>query len=154
MPQAEEGNRVSVNYICRLEDGTIFDDTTGRPLVFIIGENTVPLFLEKAVMGMEPGEVKRLRVPAAEVEDFPFQQEPAPQGEVFPAGTTSGDEEEFDIGVAEEAEPKRELDPEPVRTEMEPTEGEWREPPVREDLLFEIELMEIDDGGVRLGFDE
>ena len=59
MAQAREGDTVRVHYTGRLEDGTVFDSSENRdPLEFTIGDGEVIPGFERAVAGMEPGEVK------------------------------------------------------------------------------------------------
>ncbi|NJO39126.1 MAG: peptidylprolyl isomerase [Cyanobacteria bacterium CRU_2_1] len=67
MTQAKQGDTVTVHYIGKLEDGTIFDSSDGRePLQFDIGSgNLIPGF-EQAVVGMSPGESKTTKIPADE----------------------------------------------------------------------------------------
>ena len=59
MRTAKNGDRVVVQYIGKLEDGTIFDTTVGQdPFEFTIGENEVIPGFEEAIIGMEEGERK------------------------------------------------------------------------------------------------
>ena len=53
MAQVEEGDRVKISYICRLEDGTIYDFSERDSLEFIVGEGNLPPELEKGAP--EPG---------------------------------------------------------------------------------------------------
>ena len=86
--RAEEGKRVTIRFICRLEDGTVYDVSDRDTLEFIIGQgNTLPT-LEKGVIGMQPGDHRAIVVPAAEAEEFPFDQEEAPTEAHFPAGVS------------------------------------------------------------------
>ena len=63
MPKAQEGDMVSVLYQGTLEDGSVFDSTAeDEPLVFVLGEDTVLPGFERAVLGMEVGEQKTVRV--------------------------------------------------------------------------------------------
>lgn len=67
MAQAKTGNIVKVHYTGKLEDGTIFDSSSGRdPLEFQIGEGQIISGFEQAVMGMEPGESKTIVVTSDE----------------------------------------------------------------------------------------
>ena len=59
MAQAREGDTVRVHYTGRLEDGTVFDTSENQePLEFTLGDGEVIPGFERAVAGMEPGEVK------------------------------------------------------------------------------------------------
>ena len=99
--EAEEGKRVSINFICKLEDGTISDIALRDPLEFVIGQgNTLPS-LEKGVLGMKAGDCRTIRVPAAEVEEFPFNEDEAPTEAYFPAGAERIPEFRYDFGPSE-----------------------------------------------------
>ncbi len=59
MAQAKVGDKVSVHYTGKLDDGTVFDSSDGRePLEFEIGTSSVIPGFEHAVVGMEPGRVE------------------------------------------------------------------------------------------------
>jgi peptidylprolyl isomerase len=63
LAQAKNGDKVKVNYTGKLDDGTVFDTTSGRsPLEFTIGEGQLIPDFEQAVIGMEPGESKSIQV--------------------------------------------------------------------------------------------
>jgi peptidylprolyl isomerase len=61
------GDRVTVDYTGTLGDGTIFDSSIGKePLTFVIGDGSVISGFDKAVMGMEVGDIKTFTIPPAE----------------------------------------------------------------------------------------
>lgn len=65
MAQAKIGDIVKVHFICKLEDGTLFDSSIEKePLTFTIGEGQVMQGLEQAVIGMVQGESKTVKIPA------------------------------------------------------------------------------------------
>jgi len=65
MAQAKSGDTVKVHYTGRLDDGTVFDSSTGRdPLQFTIGASQVIAGFEKAATGMSLGESKTATFPA------------------------------------------------------------------------------------------
>lgn len=68
MIRAKEGDTVAIHYIGTLDNGRIFGNTEaeGEPLRFTIGAGEVFPALERAVLGMAPGEVKNLIIPADE----------------------------------------------------------------------------------------
>lgn len=67
MAQAKEGDTVRVHYTGKLEDGTVFDSSTGRePLQFTLGSGDVIAGFEKAVLGMSPGDSTTERIPATD----------------------------------------------------------------------------------------
>jgi peptidylprolyl isomerase len=54
---ASAGDKVSVHYTGRLDDGTVFDSSQGRdPLEFTLGTQSVITGFELAVLGLEVGE--------------------------------------------------------------------------------------------------
>lgn len=76
--QAKQGDTVKVNYVARLDDGTIVDtseecgcddcdceEETG-PLSLTLGEEEIVPGLEQAIIGMQPGEKKTVRLTADE----------------------------------------------------------------------------------------
>ncbi len=67
MAQAKLGDIVKVHYTGKLEDGTVFDTSADRdPLQFKIGEGQIIPGFEQAVVGMNPGESKTIKVPRDE----------------------------------------------------------------------------------------
>ena len=64
MIRAEKMDTVKVHYTGRLEDGTVFDQSTeDRPLQFILGREEVIAGFDEAVEGMYQGESKNVTVP-------------------------------------------------------------------------------------------
>ncbi|MBN2847255.1 MAG: peptidylprolyl isomerase [Coriobacteriia bacterium] len=64
---ARMGDTVAVDYEGRLEDGTVFDSSAGRaPLLFTLGAGHVLPMFEAAVVGLEPGEMVTVTIPAEE----------------------------------------------------------------------------------------
>ena len=67
MTQAKQGDTVHVHYMGMLENGTIFDSSSGRePLQFVIGEGTLIPGFEQAAIGLTPGEKKTIKIPLNE----------------------------------------------------------------------------------------
>jgi peptidylprolyl isomerase len=65
MAQAKRGDTVKVHYVGTFEDGTVFDTSRERePLPFTIGQGEVIPGFEEAVIGMNPGESKKIVIPA------------------------------------------------------------------------------------------
>ena len=65
MAQAKHGDTVKVHYTGKLEDSTVFDSSTKRdPLQFKIGDSQIIPGFEQAVVGMNPGESKTIKLPA------------------------------------------------------------------------------------------
>ena len=67
MAQAKTGDTVRVHYTGRFNETEIFDTSEGRePLEFTIGEGNVIPGVEKAVIGMSPGEKKTANIACAD----------------------------------------------------------------------------------------
>lgn len=61
--QVKAGNHVSVNYVGRLKDGTIFDSSEGRdPLEFDVGAGQMIKGFDDGVVGMKVGEKKTIEI--------------------------------------------------------------------------------------------
>lgn len=64
MAQAKKGDKVQVNYKGYLEDGTIFDSSEGKPpLDVTLGSGMVIPGFDAALVGMEAGEKKTVKIP-------------------------------------------------------------------------------------------
>jgi peptidylprolyl isomerase len=58
-----DGDQVRVNYIGRFADGSIFDSSEGHdPLEFTVGAGEVIVGFDKAVIGLKPGESRKVVV--------------------------------------------------------------------------------------------
>ncbi|TLM69331.1 MAG: peptidylprolyl isomerase [Deltaproteobacteria bacterium] len=113
MSKAQEGDLVRVAYQGTLEDGSVFDSSDeDEPLAFVLGEDTVLPGFEKAVLGMEIGEQKTVRIPPEEgfgihqerlVDEFSL--EALPQGLQLKVGTqlevTAEDGSRFQVVVTD-----------------------------------------------------
>lgn len=63
MTQAKSGDKVSVHYTGKLDDGSIFDSSVGEePLVFTLGEGELIEGFEEAVFSMSVGEKKSVTI--------------------------------------------------------------------------------------------
>jgi peptidylprolyl isomerase len=64
MPQSvKKGDTVRVHYTGRVKDGQVFDSSMKRePLEFEIGSGSIITGVDKAVIGMKPGEKKEVTV--------------------------------------------------------------------------------------------
>lgn len=112
---AEDGDTVRVDYTGKLEDGSVFDSSSGKaPLSFSLGAKQVVPGFEAAVRGMQVGETKTatlppdqaygerrdemvLKVPAAQApQDLKVGQKialGAPNGQQMPAKVTAIDDD-------------------------------------------------------------
>ena len=64
----KKGDKVKVEYIGTLEDGSIFDssDKNDTPIEFIVGSGQLIKGFEDAVVGMKVGEEKEIKIPPEE----------------------------------------------------------------------------------------
>ena len=62
---AKSGQRATLHYIGRLEDGSVFDSSRqrGEPFSFTLGAGQVIQGWEQGVLGMQIGEVRILNIP-------------------------------------------------------------------------------------------
>ncbi|VVC06321.1 FKBP-type peptidyl-prolyl cis-trans isomerase [uncultured archaeon] len=103
---AKLGDKIKVDYIGKLNDGSIFDSSEdqGRPLEFEVGKGHVIKGFDDAVVGMSEGEEKELKIHPSDAygehdptlvqkiprEIFPKDAELAP-GLLFEAGLPTGE---------------------------------------------------------------
>ena len=67
LPMVKDGDTVKVHYKGTLDDGSVFDTSRGgEPLEFILGAGSMIEGFDKAVNGMQVGEVKTVTIPADE----------------------------------------------------------------------------------------
>ena len=75
MAKAEAGQTVRVHYSGKLEDGTEFDSSADDgPMELTIGEGDALPAFEQALIGMVPGDIKTVNVPATEAHGLHFQE--------------------------------------------------------------------------------
>lgn len=65
-PEAKAGDKVTVNYVGTLENGTKFDSSIdrGQPFQFTLGAGQVIKGWDLGVVGMKVGEKRKLTIPA------------------------------------------------------------------------------------------
>lgn len=66
MLNAQEGDKVSVRYVGKLDDGTVFATADEEPLEFTIGARQMMPGVEAAVLGMQEGDKKQFTVEPAQ----------------------------------------------------------------------------------------
>ena len=61
----QKGDKIKVDYVGSLDDGTVFDrsDAHGQPLEFEVGAGDIIKGFDDAVIGMKPGESKKIIIP-------------------------------------------------------------------------------------------
>lgn len=140
MPVAS-GNTIKIHYHGRLNDGTVFDSSNGRPpLEFTVGTGSVIKGFDDGVKGMSVGEKKTIEIPFPEaygpedpsmIIEFPKQQLPEdlhPEiGMQLNMNNASG--EQFPVVVTEVNEDSIILNA--------------NHPLAGKDLIFDLELVEI-----------
>ncbi len=98
----EKGDKVKVDYIGTLEDGTIFDKSEdhGEPMEFTVGEGQLIPGFEEAVIGMEIGDEKEINLKAEEAygEHNPELVREVPRDQ-FPEGEEIAEEMMVIIGL-------------------------------------------------------
>ena len=99
---AKAGDQVTINYVGRLEDGTVFDSTDNRePFQFEVGSQQVIPGMSNGVAGMQVGDEKTIEIPSAEAYGEPNEEmvirmpvnrvpEDAKVGDALSDGTPTG----------------------------------------------------------------
>ncbi|HEY4745027.1 MAG TPA: FKBP-type peptidyl-prolyl cis-trans isomerase [Desulfuromonadaceae bacterium] len=164
MAQAKIGDKVRINYTGTLNDGTVFDSTIedmcghdefdgddctdgecgcgceSGPMETVIGTNELFSQIDEALVGMAPGEKKRVVVPAADAfgeidreKVFTVPRSDLPEDLVPTVGDelvlTNEDDEELGVAVLEVSDESVTFDA--------------NHPLAGEDLTFEVELLDI-----------
>jgi len=139
--QATQGDTVKVHYTGKLENGTVFDSSRRKkPLEFTLGKTTIITGFEQAILGMQAGESKTVKILAdnaygphlpelvstVKKSQFPVHIEPElgqqleirhPEGPTIMVTITHMDQEEVTLDA--------------------------NHPLAGQDLIFDIELLEI-----------
>lgn len=139
--QIKQGDTVKVHYSGTLEDGTVFDASTGRePLEFTVGEGKIIPGFESAVTGLAVGEKTTTEIPADQAYG-PHMQEAVlqvPKAQLPP---------DLNPEVGQQLQMQRQDgQPVPVRvTEVgdETVTIDANHPLAGKDLKFEIEVVEV-----------
>jgi FKBP-type peptidyl-prolyl cis-trans isomerase 2 len=141
MNTAKIGDKVSVHYTGKLKDGSTFDSSEGRePLVFTVGSGQVIKGFDDAVLNMQPGDKKTVEIAEEQaygeyneemLMEFPISELPADLNPEEGMELQMGDDQGniFNVVIAEVNDTTVVLDA--------------NHPLAGEDLIFEIELIEI-----------
>lgn len=131
--ETEKGKRVKIRFTCRMQDGKVYQVDDRNTLEFVIGAGSVPPALEAGLLGMRPGEHRTVRVPAADLDLFPF-----PHGSHSTTETPPGIAYDFGPGNGGD-----------VSLSISRKTRHVREPlPVGADLFFEVEMLSVEEQGV------
>lgn len=140
MTQAQNGDTVKVHYTGKLDDGTVFDSSAERePLEFKLGDDQLIPGFEEAVVGMNAGESKTVKIVAEEAygphrqemvlvvdrNEFPDDMDPTVGDQL----RMQQDGREFRVRVTDASEETVTLD--------------GNHPLAGEDLTFDLQLVEI-----------
>jgi len=141
MAEAKSGDTVKVHYTGRLTNGTVFDSSLKRePLQFKLGDGKILPAFEEGVIGMSPGDTKRIDIPADQAygqrDDRQVQKVERTQ---FPEGF----EPEMGRQIQLEGEQGQRVVVSIVGFDDDSITLDANHPLAGEDLSFEIELVEI-----------
>ncbi|MCB1112740.1 MAG: FKBP-type peptidyl-prolyl cis-trans isomerase [Chlamydiales bacterium] len=141
MTEAKQGHKVKVNFTGKLDDGSVFDTSTGKePLEFTIGGGQILPHFEEAVVGMTIGDKKTFKIKADDA-----------YGPHRPDLIVEVPKDRLPEGLSPEPEQYLQLDQGngvviPVRV-VSVTDStitiDANHPLVGKDLTFEIELIEV-----------
>lgn len=144
MAEAKQGDTVRVHYTGKLDDDSVFDSSYERdePLEFTVGSQQVIPGFDEAVVGMEPGDTKQVRLEPDEAygehqDDHVVEVEK----ERLP------DDVDAEVGLRLQLQHE---DGETIPVTLTEVSGETvtldaNHPLAGEALTFEIELVEIED---------
>ena len=141
MSQATKGNKVKVHYTGTLEDKTVFDSSRERePLEFTVGAGQMIQGFDDAVLGMKVGETKNVTIPSDKAYG-PKKEEAmvnVPKSQL-PEGMTP------EVGMQLEATQQdgRKQVLVVAKVEEEEVVLDANHPLAGKDLIFDIELMEV-----------
>ncbi len=142
MSKVSTGNKVKIHYTGKFDNGEIFDSSRDtEPLAFEVGSGEVILGFDNAVIGMEVGDTKEVRL----LEDEAYG--PYNQDMVFPA-----DSNQFENGLTPEVGQKFQTkmeDGTPLLLTVKSTEGgeiilDANHPMAGKILNFDLEVVAID----------
>ena len=165
MAQAKKGDTITINYTGTLEDGTVFDSTLegldcdeeecgdddcgdtecgcgheSGPMTFVLGQAILFPQVDEAIVGMAPGEKKKIHIAAAEAfgeydkeKVFTVPRADLPDDLVPEVGDelVLSNEDDEELGVAV------------LNTTEEAVTFDANHPLAGEDVTYEVELVSI-----------
>ena len=138
---AKPGDTVQVHYTGTLDDGSEFDSSRGRePLTFTVGGGQMIAGFDAAVVGMQVGEQKTVRIPAAEAYGEPREALVArvPRAQIPPSLDPQVGQR-FQLGRGQEAVPVVVVEVTPEYVVL-----DGNHPLAGQDLTFALELVAIE----------
>ena len=141
MTEAKKGKNVKIHYTGRLQDGSVFDSSSGRdPLQFSIGSGQVIPGFEEAVIGMKVGDKKTVEIPCKNA-----------YGERNPSMVMEVDRKHVPPGLDPEVGQQMELGSPGgeivkvtvIKADAKSITLDANPPLAGEDLTFDIELVEV-----------
>jgi hypothetical protein len=138
--EAGEGKRVRISFVCKLEDGSIYDMAIRDNLEFVIGQGHTLPALERGVLGMKPGEHRTIRVPGSEVEEFPFDDHGARTEPRPTAGAGGARKFAYQFGPGEGGD-----DDVYLTVPASPGKPLCRRPADGSDIFFEVALISVEE---------
>ncbi len=141
MSTIKNGDTVKVHYTGTLDNGEVFDSSLQRdPLQFTLGQGQLIPGFEKAVLGLEVGDVTTANIPSAEAYgEHNSQMEVTVEKAQLPEGMTP------EVGMQLQL---NQPDGQPIPCVVTKIEGEMvtidaNHPLAGKDLTFNIEIVEI-----------
>ncbi len=141
--EIKKGNKVSVEYEGRFENGEVFDSSKmhgGQPLEFVAGSGMLVSGFEKAVIGMKKGEEKEVKLSPedayGEVKKEYIQKVPKDK---FPKEAKVGDM----IGIPT---PMGQIPAKILSIEDDGVELDMNHPMAGKTLIFKIKVVDFEDG--------
>lgn len=141
MIQAKNGDIVKVHYTGKHTNGQVFDSSAGRePLAFALGAGQMIAGFEQAVLGMQIGEKKTIHIQSADAYGD------LNESLIFPVSLASIPEDmEIQVGMMLNAQADNGM---PIQVVVKQITSESvildaNHPLAGQDLVFEIELLEI-----------
>ena len=141
MPEAKEGDSVKVQYVGKLEDGSIFDSSApDSPLEFTIGGNQVIPGFNNGVLGMTIGESKTVHIPVTDAYG-PHQED----GVFEISRTEFPDDMNIEIGMRLEGNQQngKSIQVTIVEINEDTIKLDANHPLAGKDLIFDITLIDI-----------
>ncbi len=136
----KQGSFVTLHYVAKLADGSVFESTNKRPLHISIGEHAVIQGLEEEIVGMKIGDKKKIIITPEKgygkyqndlVEEIPLSKVPP---EITPS---------IGMVLTEESKTGRTLFMKVIKIHRESIVVDMNHPLAGKTLLFDVVVMDI-----------